>query len=118
MRFHGSRGGYVGSYGPAELGRWAARAGALARAGREVYFAFNNTDEEVGAAELLYALFFVCCPRKRGPPEGPSEGVRTAPQGLGGVVPVAITYLYAKSHAALPTGIDRSSLAGAPLDSS
>ena len=36
MRFHGSRGSYLGSYGPAELGRWAARAGALARAGREV----------------------------------------------------------------------------------
>jgi uncharacterized protein YecE (DUF72 family) len=47
VRFHGTTGHYHGSYGDAELDRWAARLADYWREGRDVYAYFNNDPEAV-----------------------------------------------------------------------
>ena len=47
VRFHGKGGKYVGAYGPRQMATWAQRMHQWALTGRQVYAAFNNTDDGI-----------------------------------------------------------------------
>jgi len=46
LRFHGQGGKYVGAYGAERMAEWVPHVEKWLAAGRSVYVAFNNTDED------------------------------------------------------------------------
>jgi uncharacterized protein YecE (DUF72 family) len=65
IRFHGTSGHYAGSYPRAALALWAARIGAWAARGLDVYAYFNNDPDAAAAENALTLLSLV---REGAPP--------------------------------------------------